>query len=194
MSEAELLAGWKAHEGAPVDQRAPMSHKQTLGVTGELQPYAGPVPSYPPHPTVKLALSPTAQTGTSPVETGAGDETGPLSPHHPASAEVPPSVAVAGYFGSLASTRGAQYTIKNMGTLISKTTEETLGIDVSPHLFRMAAATTAAAYGTSTPHLATAVMGHRDKRIAEEHYNRASSFHAGTILAEIIENCKSQAR
>jgi integrase len=94
----------------------------------------------------------------------------------------------------ISSTRGAQYTIKNMGTLISKTTEETLGIDVSPHLFRMAAATTAAAYGTSTPHLATAVMGHRDKRIAEEHYNRASSFHAGTILAEIIENCKSQAR
>jgi hypothetical protein len=50
---------------------------------------------------------------------------------------------------------------------------------------------TAAAYGTSTPHLATAVMGHRDKRITEEHYNRARSFHAGAILADIIETCKS---
>ena len=90
----------------------------------------------------------------------------------------------------ISSTSGTQYTIKNMGTLISKTTEETLGIDVSPHLFRMAAASTAAVYGTSTPYLATAVMGHRDKRIAEEHYNRASSLQASAILADIIETLK----
>lgn len=91
----------------------------------------------------------------------------------------------------ISSTKGAQFTIKNMGTLISKITKQTLGIDVSPHLFRMAASTTAAVYGTSNPHLATAVMGHRDKRITEEHYNRARSFHAGAILANIIETCKS---
>src|SRR5215471_2300115 len=87
------------------------------------------------------------------------------------------------------STKGAQFTIKNMGTLISKITKQTLGIDVSPHLFRMAASTTAAVYGTSSPHLASAVMGHRDKRITEEHYNRARSLHAGAILADIIETC-----
>jgi integrase len=91
----------------------------------------------------------------------------------------------------ISSTRGTQFTIKNMGTLISRITKEAVGVDVSPHLFRMAAATTAAAYGTWTPHLATAVMGHRDKRITEEHYNRARSFHAGAILADIIETCKS---
>jgi site-specific recombinase XerD len=91
----------------------------------------------------------------------------------------------------ISSTRRSQLTIKNMGTLISKITRETLGVDVSPHLFRMAAATTAAAYGTSTPYLATAVLGHRDERITEEHYNRACSFHAGAILADIIEACKS---
>jgi integrase len=91
----------------------------------------------------------------------------------------------------ISSTRGSQFTIKNMGTLISKITRETLGVDVSPHLFRMAAATTAAAYGTSTPYLATAVLGHRDKRIAEEHYNRARSIHAAAILADLIETCKS---
>jgi integrase len=90
----------------------------------------------------------------------------------------------------LSSTRGTQFTIKSMGTLISKITKETLGVDVSPHLFRMAAATTAATYGTSTPYLATAVMGHRDKLITEEHYNRARSLHAGAILADIIEACR----
>jgi integrase len=91
----------------------------------------------------------------------------------------------------ISSTGGAQFTIKNMGTLISKITRETVGVDVSPHLFRMAAATTAAAYRTSTPHLATAVLGHRDKHIAEEHYNRARSLEAGAVLTDIIETCKS---
>jgi integrase len=92
----------------------------------------------------------------------------------------------------ISSTRGAQLTIKNMGTLISKITEQTVGVDVSPHLFRMAAATTAAVYGTSMPHLASGVLGHRDERITEEHYNRARSLHASAILSEIIELCKSE--
>jgi integrase len=92
----------------------------------------------------------------------------------------------------ISSTRGSQFTIKNMGTLISKVTQETVGVDVSPHLFRMSAATTAAVYGTSTPYLATAVMGHRDKRINEEHYNRARSFHASGVLADIIETLVQQ--
>src|SRR5262245_25152836 len=91
----------------------------------------------------------------------------------------------------ISSTRGAQFTIKNMGTLISKITKQTLGVDVSPHLFRMAAATIAAVYGTSTPYLASGVLGHRDERITEEHYNRARSLHASAILSEIIEVCKS---
>jgi integrase len=90
----------------------------------------------------------------------------------------------------VSSTTGRQFTTKNMGTLISKITEQTLGVDVSPHLFRMAAATTAAIYGSSTPHLATGVLGHRDKRITEEHYNRARSLQAGAIQAGIIETYK----
>lgn len=91
----------------------------------------------------------------------------------------------------ISSTRGMQFTIKNMATLISKITEQTVGVDVSPHLFRMAAATTAAVYGASMPHLASGVLGHRDERITEEHYNRARSLHASAILSEIIEVCKS---
>ena len=41
----------------------------------------------------------------------------------------------------------SRMTTKNLGTLVSKITLETLGVDVSPHLFRTAAASTAAAYG-----------------------------------------------
>jgi len=91
----------------------------------------------------------------------------------------------------ISSTRHTQFTTKNMGTLISKITKETVGVDVSPHLFRMSATTTAAVYGSAMPYLATALMGHRDKRINEEHYNRARSLHASAVLADIIETCKS---
>ncbi len=77
-------------------------------------------------------------------------------------------------------------TTKNIGTLISKITFETLGVDVSPHLFRAAAASTAAAYGGKTPHLASALLNHTDPRVTEEHYNRASSVSAAAAYARII--------
>jgi len=66
-------------------------------------------------------------------------------------------------------------TTKNLGTLISKLTHETIGIDVSPHLFRTAGASTAAVYGGNNPHLASALLNHRDPHVTEEHYNRATS-------------------
>jgi integrase len=85
----------------------------------------------------------------------------------------------------ISSTTGGRMTPKNLGTLISKITLETIGVDVSPHLFRTAAASTAAAYGGSTPHLASAILNHTDPRVTEEHYNRASSVSAGKIYARI---------
>jgi hypothetical protein len=47
----------------------------------------------------------------------------------------------------ISSTTGCPLTYRNLGTLVSKITRETLGIDVSLHLFRTAAASTAAIYG-----------------------------------------------
>jgi integrase len=88
----------------------------------------------------------------------------------------------------ISSTTGCPMTTKNIGTLISKITFETLGVDVSPHLFRTAAASTAAAYGGNTPHLASALLNHTDPRVTEEHYNRASSVSASKIYAEIINS------
>jgi integrase len=85
----------------------------------------------------------------------------------------------------VSSTTGRPLTRKNLGTLVSKITLETLGVDVSPHLFRTAAASTAAAYGGDTPHLASSLLNHTDPRVTEEHYNRATSISASKIYAEI---------
>lgn len=87
----------------------------------------------------------------------------------------------------ISSRTGLPYTKKNLGTLISKLTLTTLGVDVSPHLFRTAAATTAAAYAPHLPHLASAVLGHSDPRITEEHYNRASAATAASVYAAIVD-------
>jgi integrase len=86
----------------------------------------------------------------------------------------------------ISSTTGRPMTTKNIGTLISKITFETLGVDVSPHLFRTAAASTVAAYGGNTPHLASTLLNHTDPRVTEEHYNRASSVSAAAAYARII--------
>ena len=91
----------------------------------------------------------------------------------------------------ISSRTGQRYTTKNLGTLISKITRQTIGVDVSPHLFRTAAATTAATYGGDTPHLASALLGHRDPRIAAEHYIRATSINAANTYAEIVRQYRS---
>jgi integrase len=88
----------------------------------------------------------------------------------------------------LSSTTARPLTVKILGSLISKITRETLGVDVSPHLFRTAGASTAASYATQYPHLATALLNHRDPRIAEEHYIRASSKSAAQSLTDIINS------
>jgi site-specific recombinase XerD len=75
----------------------------------------------------------------------------------------------------ISSTTGHRMTKKNLGTLISKLTLQTLGVDISPHLFRTSAASTAATYGGATPHLANALLNHSDPRITQEHYNRTTS-------------------
>jgi integrase len=84
-----------------------------------------------------------------------------------------------------------RFTTKNLGTLISKVTLQTIGVDVSPHLFRTAAATSSALHGSSTPHLASAVLGHTDPRVTYKHYNRASSVNAAKAYAAIIRQYHS---
>lgn len=87
----------------------------------------------------------------------------------------------------VSSTSGRQLSTKNLGTLISKLTRETIGIDVSPHLFRTAGASTAAVYGGNHRHLASALLNHRNPRVTEEHYNRGTTFSAGDEYAQITQ-------
>ena len=91
----------------------------------------------------------------------------------------------------ISSRTGGQFTTKNLGTLISKITLQTIGVDVSPHLFRTAAATTAAMYGKETPYLASALLGHTDPRVTHEHYNRASSVQAANLYGSILEQYRN---
>jgi len=86
----------------------------------------------------------------------------------------------------ISSRTGQRLTTKNLGTLISKITFEALGIDVSPHLFRTAAATTAALYGGENPHLASALLNHSDPRVTYDHYIRSSNIGAVQKLADIV--------
>jgi len=109
----------------------------------------------------------------------------------------------------VSSTTRRQLTTKNLGTLISKLSRtmialirrrmwasiapnpliarETIGVDVSPHLFRTAGASSAAVYGGKNPHLASALLNHRDPRVTEEHYNRATTFSAGDEYSLITQ-------
>jgi len=75
-----------------------------------------------------------------------------------------------------------------LSSLISQVTLQAVGVAVSPHLFRTAAASTAAAYGGNTPHLASALLNHTDPRVTEEHYNRASSMSASKVYATITDS------
>jgi integrase len=87
----------------------------------------------------------------------------------------------------ISSRTGRRFTYKNLGTLISKITFQTLGVDVSPHLFRTAAASTAAMNLPQFPHLSSALLGHSDPRVTDEDYKRITSLNAGKIYAELVQ-------
>ena len=73
-----------------------------------------------------------------------------------------------------------------MTDLISVATLSTVGVAVSPHLFRTAVASTAAVYGGENPHLGSALLHHTDPNLINEHYNRASSLTAAENFLKIV--------
>jgi integrase len=92
----------------------------------------------------------------------------------------------------ISSTTNMSMTKKNLGILISKITLETVGVDVSPHLFRMAGSSTSALYAGELPCLGSALLGHTDQRINEEHYRRVSSIKACKTYAAINQNVRDR--
>jgi integrase len=86
----------------------------------------------------------------------------------------------------ISSNTGGPMNAGDVGALITQTTEQTIGVGISPHLFRSADATTAAEAAPDMPHLASALLGHKDAQITEEHYIRASSLNAANRFADVI--------
>jgi site-specific recombinase XerD len=81
---------------------------------------------------------------------------------------------------------GGQITAEYLSALIPQVTLKTIGVAISPHLFRTANATTAAVSVADMPHLATALLGHKNRRITED-YIRPSSLIAGDELALVLQ-------
>jgi integrase len=96
----------------------------------------------------------------------------------------------------LSSNDGQPMTYHAVADLIERITRTAIGVGVSPHLFRTAAASSAAVHANSNPYLGSAVLHHRDKRVTEEHYNRASSLSAandyGRFIRQYIEQSLSK--
>jgi integrase len=73
---------------------------------------------------------------------------------------------------------------------ITKTTQMTVGVPVSPHLFRSCCATSAALHAPQSPHLASALLQHADPRVKEEHYVRASSLSVARDFSAIVRRMR----
>jgi site-specific recombinase XerD len=69
---------------------------------------------------------------------------------------------------------------------IKTTTLSTLGADLSPHLFRTAAASTAAMHCGADLNLGAAVLHHTGRTITNACYNRASSASAARSFSEVL--------
>jgi integrase len=87
----------------------------------------------------------------------------------------------------LSSNDGASMSYAGVERVLTETTRTTVGIPVSPHLFRTAIASSAAIHGGANPHLASALLHHTNPHVTEAHYNRASSISAGESLRSIIQ-------
>jgi site-specific recombinase XerD len=87
----------------------------------------------------------------------------------------------------LSSNDGAPMSYAGVERVIIDTTQSTVGVAVSPHLFRTSIASSAAMHGGANPHLASALLHHRGSSVTEEHYNRASSLSAAESLRNIMQ-------
>ncbi|MEQ1523820.1 MAG: site-specific integrase, partial [Aestuariivirga sp.] len=72
--------------------------------------------------------------------------------------------------------------------IVIETTRQTLGISISPHLFRACGASTAYMHGANNPNLASALLNHRDPKITQDHYNRSRSAFYGREFQRLLDN------
>src|SRR5713101_2799828 len=87
----------------------------------------------------------------------------------------------------LSSNDGASMSYAGVERVLTEATRTTVGVAVSPHLFRTAIASSAAIHGGANPYLASALLHHTDSGVTEAYYNRASSLSAAKSFREIIQ-------
>jgi integrase len=92
----------------------------------------------------------------------------------------------------LSSTDGAPMSYNRVGGVIKMTTLATVGVEVSPHLFRTCGASTAATRGGDNPHLASALLHHTHPSVTNAHYNRATSLTAADRLRQIVRQYEKE--
>jgi integrase len=86
----------------------------------------------------------------------------------------------------LSSNDGQPMGYDGVAQAIKATTLSTLGVALSPHLFRTAAASTAAMHCGANLNLGAAVLHHTGQTITNERYNRASSASAARSFRQVI--------
>jgi len=86
--------------------------------------------------------------------------------------------------------KGDPFTNGYIGVRIALATTEALGVRVSPHLFRDAAATTLARLSPQSARLIMPVLAHSCQETAEQHYTHAGSIDAGRDYAGLIKALK----
>ena len=92
----------------------------------------------------------------------------------------------------LSSKTGARMSYSAVERAVTETTRLTLGVGVSPHLFRSCAATAIYTHAGDNRNLASGVLQHIDQRVTEEHYNRASSVSAARQYAEMLKSIETR--
>jgi integrase len=86
----------------------------------------------------------------------------------------------------LSSNDGAPMRYSGVELTIKTTTLSTVGVDVSPHLFRTSGASSAATHAHDNPHLGSALLHHKHSGVTNAHYNRAPSMSAADSLRQIV--------
>jgi integrase len=86
----------------------------------------------------------------------------------------------------LSSNDGAPLNYDAVERVIKATTLSTIGVDVSPHLFRTSGASTVATHYGKNPHLGSALLHHTHPSATNSHYNRATCLSAAESLRQIV--------
>jgi integrase len=94
----------------------------------------------------------------------------------------------------LSSNDGVAMSYSGVERVVTETTRSAIGVDISPHMFRTSAASTAAIYAAENPNLGSALLNHSNPTVTQEHYNRASSISASQALAAVIDGYRKLSR